>query len=641
MRRRVLSTIAWTAVLGTSSQALFAQSEPGLPVIAPAPPKEDRELKFYDRHKIDISNLRDFYDGLLMADAIIHSDAMFDAETKWKMTLFQMIRLDSNHYQARSAYQLSLMGVPMEDILAIWSSDYINQIDDERLRAAYTYLEQISAYPSQVTADTHALLRTHYTDRQITELFTLSGVNHPLARYDQMLPIATDAQLLAWASEELATVGWEAGHNASSSSEEQRANSFTGASLSSAYEEIQRNWQPADLSAPDPQFETDWINYITGYDVSVTTFDGDKDGIEEPFDAFPEDYSRWEDPEWDAANAPSASTPPFNVQAYDYRYYRRPLNPKTQYPPSDRMSFSTEWTRMASLGTSKMESHFSYFDRALDLEEKWPIFLVFHLSTGCAHCQAHGAFGFYDEVEDSYPNDTIPPAERAALIKRIQALFDFERSDLFTDAQKAAYRFARDAGTLPTRITAAHIEELRRHYSDREIQEILETLVAASWLASDIQSELTVTDRLAMTWSMRNLTPVGWSPGAHIGRPNEMRPYHMTEMNDYAMAKMNSGEVIDGISEWIGYEAPLGIDRDADGVEDGFDGFPDDPARWADTDRDGIEDKNDDDIDGDGIKNVDERAAGTFPYKADSDGDGVSDATELTAGTDPVDPAVF
>jgi hypothetical protein len=137
---------------------------------------------------------------------------------------------------------------------------------------------------------------------------------------------------------------------------------------------------------------------------------------------------------------------------------------------------------------------------------------------------------------------------------------------------------------------------------------------------------------------MRHLTPVGWTPGIHIGLPHEQRPYHMTELMDNAFAKMSAGWVIDGATEWIGVDVPLAVDADGDGVSDGFDGFPEDPTRWEDTDRDGIEDSKDDDIDGDGITNAKEIAQGTFPYKADSDGDGVVDPVEIKAGADPVDP---
>jgi len=217
-------------------------------------------------------------------------------------------------------------------------------------------------------------------------------------------------------------------------------------------------------------------------------------------------------------------------------------------------------------------------------------------------------------------------------------LTDFERSDLFTDAEKAAYRLARDSGTLPGRTTAAHIEELRHHYSDREIQEIMTAIVAGGWLAHAMQSQATVTDRLSMAWMVQNMSSVGWKPGVHIGLPQEQRPYHMSELTAQQGAELATGQVFDLASEWIGVDVPLAVDADSDGVEDAYDGFPSDPARWEDTDRDGIEDASDDDIDGDGIPNAREISLGTFPYKADSDGDGFDDPTEIEAGTDPVDP---
>ncbi|MCG8539390.1 MAG: thrombospondin type 3 repeat-containing protein [Clostridia bacterium] len=608
---------------------------------APRPPEDDMAAPYYDRHKIDIANLRDFYDGILMSDAIIHADAMFDAETKWKLTLRQMILTGSNHHQARSAYQLSLMSVPVGDILAIWSPDYVGSLKDDRLRVAFEYIEAISRRPADVTADTHAALRTHYIDRQIAELFELAGVNAMNVMHDSLLPIATDQETLDWARENLGPVGWKPGSNAAQSPEEQRARPFVGDALDAAYKEVISAWKPDDLAAIDPEFTTDWINHVTGYDVSRITFDGDKDGVEEPFDHYPEEYLRWEDPAADDANLPPASTPPFNAAAYDYPYYSPPIVPETKYPFSDRNKFDTEWTRQASLGTQKIETYFSYDDRALPLEEKWPIFFVYQLASGCVHCQSHGAFGYFDAVEDDYPYDNIPDEDLPRVIARIHALFDFERSDLFTDAQKAAYRFARDAGKLPARTTSAHIEELRRHYSDREIQEIMTVLIAGAWLSSDMQSQVTVTDQLAMSWALKNLTSVGWRPGAHVGWPNEQRAYHMTEMADYAYAKMSSGDVIDQVSEWLASDVPLGVDTDNDGVEDDYDGFPTDPTRWADTDQDGREDSKDNDIDGDGISNRKEVSIGTFPYKADSDGDGVIDPVEIEAGTDPVDPHEF
>ncbi|MEM0929339.1 MAG: hypothetical protein AAGI89_08605 [Pseudomonadota bacterium] len=605
---------------------------------APPPPSVDVAMPFYDRHKIDISNLRDLYDGVLIADAIIHTDMMFDAETKWKMSLFQNILNESSHFQARAAYQLSLMGVPLDDILAVWRPDYVETIQDSRIRAAYTFVRQNAQLPSKVDADTHAMLRMHFIDRQIVELIQLTVVNTINAVHDTVTPIPTDQETIDWATTNLSSVGWELGKNASSSPEEQRARPFVGDAIKQAAEEILSQWETDNLRAVNPVFTSDWINYLTGYDISPVTFDGDTDGIEEPFDHYPEDYSRWRRPGSRDENLPPESTPPFDVAAYDYAYFQPAVVAETRYPPSDRHMLDTEWLRATSIGTSYLEKFYSWKDRAFDVNFQMDLFFIFHLASGCTHCQVHGAYGVYYTVEEDYLQGVIPVDEREPVIERIHALMDFERSDLFSDAEKAAFRLARDAGTLPGRVTAAHIEELRRHYNDREIQELQAAIMACAWLSPTMQAQLTVTDKLSMSFAQRVLQVKGWNPGPHLGTPNEQRPYHMTEYTAAYAANMMSGRTFDWATEWVGADVPLAVDSDKDGVEDAFDGYPSDPTRWEDTDRDGIEDKDDPDIDGDGIPNDREVALGTFPYKADSDGDGRDDPTEINDGTDPVDP---
>lgn len=603
----------------------------------PSPPKSDAEMRYYDRQKIDVSNIRDFYENLLIADTMIHSDAMFAAKTKWKLTLYQMIRAGSNHHQARSAYQLSQLGVSIDEIVAIWSPDYTTTIGDERLRAAFLYLDVAATLPTLVTADTHAALRRHYVDRQIVELFELTGINAAMATHDAILPIATDQETLDWANANLASVGWVAGHNVSRP-EEQRSSPFVGAMVEALHDEFVASWVPEDLTARAPRLRTDFLNQITGYDVSPLTFDGDQDGVAEPFDFYPTDYLRWEDPAANAKNIPPAGSPPFDVAAYDYDFFTPATVPKTTTPFSDRHLLDNSWSRKSGLGTLGMDAYLLQKDRFITLRTKWSLFFVYQLASGCVHCQAHGAYGVFQEVEDDYLYDKVPPAELPRVAEDIRALMDFERFDQFSDAQKAAFRLARDAGTLPTRTTAAHIEELRRHYSDEVIQEIIATLILTAWLSTVMQSQGTVTDQQSMAWSLRHLGPAGWNAGIHSGLPNEQRPYHMSRFNAFMAGELFAGDVADGISEWIGVDVPLAVDSDGDGVEDAFDGFPDDRTRWADTDGDGVEDHSDNDVDGDGLTNAEELARGTFPYKADSDGDGVDDPSELKKGSNPIDP---
>ncbi|WP_415400988.1 hypothetical protein [Tateyamaria sp. SN3-11] len=630
--KSILQTTTFAATLMISSVAVAE---------APAVPEADAAMPFYDRHKIDISNLRDFYNALLIADAMIHADAMFDAETKWRLTLRQMILSGSGHHTARSAYQLAQMGVAVDEIQAIFALDYVDTLDDPRLKAAFTYIDVMGKYPIVSSPDIHALLRTNYTDRQIAELMQLASINNASATHDAVVPIATDQETLDWATENLTSVGWDASRNVSTTMEEQRANPFVGDALNEAVAEIDATWQRDDLGAVEPTLTSDWVNFITGYDVPTLTFDGDRDGIEEPFDAHPTAVLEWEGEGVRDLNVPASDVPPFDVAAYDFAYFE-PAKPVTSSVPySDRQRLDTNWPRQAAIGTLAMDAYILQTERTMDFDEIWSMFFVYQLASGCVHCQAHGAFGMYDYSEDEYFRDEIPAEELSDLIAYIQSLLDFERSEDVTPAMKAAMRVARDAARLPSRVTAAHIEELRRHYTDREIQEIFAVIVVNAWLSGSMQSVAVVTDQISMSFAQRTLGPKGWKPGVHTGLPIEQRPFHMSQFFDRLFADMNTGKVPDGASLWTGIDIPLAIDSDGDGVEDAFDGFPADADRWADTDRDGIEDDLDSDIDGDGLDNMAELAAGTFPYKADSDGDGTTDMTEIRAGTDPLNPNTY
>ncbi|MEO1043353.1 MAG: hypothetical protein AAFX52_13810 [Pseudomonadota bacterium] len=592
---------------------------------------------YYDRHRIDVSNLREFYEGVMIGDMMIHADGMFDATTKWKMTLYQMVRGGSRHFQARSAYQLSRLGVRNNEIHAIWQPDYIETIEDERIKAAFTLIDAVSVLPANVTADTHALLRTHFIDRQIAELIELASYNASNAVYDNVLPIPTDQTTIDWATENLRAVGWSIGPNVSRDKDEQRQQLFAGDLMEKAYKETLASWDREDLSAPLANFASDWLNIVTGYDVSRVTIDRDDDGVEDPYDAYPLDGERWAQERTFINNRPDPRTPPFDVARFDKPYYVAPVVPETRYPFSDRIRFDTNWNRQNSMGTSRIEDYFAAGDRALPMKFLWQVFVVYQLSSGCTHCQVHGTRWLYEFLEGEHEGGPVPDEAMGD----IYDLFDFERSKRFGERERAAMRFARDAGPLPGKTTPGHIEELRRYYADREIQELMMLIVAGSRLASGQQANVTVTDRTSMAWALRALPQVGWRPGSHLGLPQEQRRLFMSEIEMAALPIVMAGKEFDFASEWVGLTVPLATDTDGDGVDDTFDGFPRDRSRWEDTDRDGIEDRRDSDIDGDGLSNQRERELGTFPYKADSDGDGVLDADEVSGGTNPIDPRNF
>jgi alkylhydroperoxidase family enzyme len=156
------------------------------------------------------------------------------------------------------------------------------------------------------------------------------------------------------------------------------------------------------------------------------------------------------------------------------------------------------------------------------------VFVVSSLASGCRHCQSHGAYGL---------------AKSGLPVEKIRALWEYEASPLFSEAERAALRFASAAGQTPNAVTPEHHAELRRHYSDAEIAQILVQLCVGGWLNRWNDSLATVTDQESLDWAMQNLASVGWDIGKHVGAPSEQRkgtPEQMRRAEDEAWARLQA-----------------------------------------------------------------------------------------------------
>ncbi len=143
------------------------------------------------------------------------------------------------------------------------------------------------------------------------------------------------------------------------------------------------------------------------------------------------------------------------------------------------------------------------------------IFTVASLGAGCRHCQSHGAYGLSQSGVDT---------------ERIQALWSFETSELFSAADRAAFRFALAAGQAPSAVTAAHHREMRAHFTDSQIADAVAIICIAGWLNRWNDTLATVTDQESVDWATKNLGDVGWSVGKHAGAPEEQRLAHPITM---------------------------------------------------------------------------------------------------------------
>jgi len=88
-------------------------------------------------------------------------------------------------------------------------------------------------------------------------------------------------------------------------------------------------------------------------------------------------------------------------------------------------------------------------------------------ASGCTYCQAHTAHGAHNAGID-----------RA----KIDAAWEYETSDLFTDAERAALRVAQGAGVTPNAVTDAEFADLKTYYSDDEIVEIVSVIAMFGFL---------------------------------------------------------------------------------------------------------------------------------------------------------------
>ena len=152
-----------------------------------------------------------------------------------------------------------------------------------------------------------------------------------------------------------------------------------------------------------------------------------------------------------------------------------------------------------------------YTTRTIDSQLKYEVFTMASVASGCRHCQSHGAYHLNLIGVDK---------------ERIQAIWEYETSDLFSDAERAALDLVRAAAQSPNLAGPEHFEELRKHYTDEQIVEILAVNCLAGWLNRWNDTVGTVTDQESVDWATENLSEQGWTPGKHVGEAHEQRPGH-------------------------------------------------------------------------------------------------------------------
>ena len=70
---------------------------------------------------------------------------------------------------------------------------------------------------------------------------------------------------------------------------------------------------------------------------------------------------------------------------------------------------------------------------------------------------------------------------------------------------------------MPNASTPEHFEELRRHFSDEEIVEIVAVISLFGWLNRWNDTMATELEDGPLAFASKTLDPQGWAPGKHRG----------------------------------------------------------------------------------------------------------------------------
>lgn len=88
---------------------------------------------------------------------------------------------------------------------------------------------------------------------------------------------------------------------------------------------------------------------------------------------------------------------------------------------------------------------------------RWMVAHVSSLSNGCSYCSAHT---FKNGADNGVPEE------------KLAAIWEFETSEVFSDAERAALRVALTGGQCPSYARPEDIAELKRHFTPEQIVEI-------------------------------------------------------------------------------------------------------------------------------------------------------------------------
>lgn len=138
----------------------------------------------------------------------------------------------------------------------------------------------------------------------------------------------------------------------------------------------------------------------------------------------------------------------------------------------------------------------------LDLDILNMIAHVASTAAGCSYCQAHTASNIADD---------------GTVSERLRKIWEFETSELFTEAERSAFRLARDSAMVPNAVEDGHFDVLKSFYSQRQIVDMLAVISLFGFLNRWNDTLATPLESGPTEVAEKLLSERGWEAGKHAG----------------------------------------------------------------------------------------------------------------------------
>ncbi|WP_299974264.1 carboxymuconolactone decarboxylase family protein [uncultured Pseudoteredinibacter sp.] len=140
------------------------------------------------------------------------------------------------------------------------------------------------------------------------------------------------------------------------------------------------------------------------------------------------------------------------------------------------------------------------YEGTVSEELKMLVSLISSQASGCRYCQSHMA-----NLSSIYK----------ASDKKIAAVWEFESSELFSDAERAALRLAYKASLLPNEASDGDFAELAKHFDEGQVVEIVASVALFGFLNRWNDTMSTELETLPKQVAERALQETDWEVGKH------------------------------------------------------------------------------------------------------------------------------